>query len=157
MNDPNFKNTLIFSLRMVSFQTSQCLQDVVNLAVLLSIKCFANLKSRNIIYLPVWSRLAYPIIFPIYQSLIFWKKTKHTPQFVQINCSDATSFEAFNSEVKSHIESFDMDRDLFSDPNENYRQFEELILKAKAKYLEPKTVRFKSININYPAGWQTVF
>ena len=143
MNDPNFKNTLIFLLRMVSFQTSQCLQDFVNLAVLLSIKCFANLKSWSIIYIHVWSRLAYPIIFPICQSLTFWKKKKHTPKFIQINCSDETSFEAFHSEVKSHIESFDMDRDLFSDPNENYRQFEEIILKAKAKYLAPKTVRFK--------------
>ena len=36
-----------------------------------------------------------------------------------------------------------MDRDLFSDPNENYRQFEEIFFKAKAKYLAPKTVRFK--------------
>ena len=141
MYDPNFKNTLIFSLRMVSFQTSQCLQDVVNLAVLLLIKCFANLKSRNIIYLPVWSRLSYPTIFPIYQSLIFWEKK--TPKFIQINCWDETSFEAFHSKVKSHIESLDMNRDLFSDPNENYRQFEEIILKAKAKYLAPKTARFK--------------
>ena len=81
--------------------------------------------------------------FPYISVFDILKKTKHTPKFVQINCSDETSFEAFHSEIKSHIESFDMDRDLFSDPNENYRQFEEIILKAKAKYLAPKTVRFK--------------
>ena len=69
--------------------------------------------------------------------------TKHTPKYVQINCSDESSFEAFHSEVKSRIESFDMDRDLFSDPNENNLQFEEIILKAKAKYLAPKSVKFK--------------
>ena len=74
-----------------------------------------------------------------------------------MNCSNETSFEAFHTEVKLRIESFDMDRDLFSDPNENYRQFEEIILKQKLNTLHQKLSGLKSININYPAGWYTVF
>ena len=36
-----------------------------------------------------------------------------------------------------------MDPDLFSDPNDNYRQFQEIILNAEAKHRAPKTVMFK--------------
>ena len=81
--------------------------------------------------------------FPYISVFDILKKSRHTPKFVKINCSDETSFEAFHSEVKSHIENLNMDPDLFSDPNDNYRQFEEIIVNAKAKHLAPKTVRFK--------------
>ena len=81
--------------------------------------------------------------FPYISVFDFLKKSRHTPKFVKINCSDETSFEAFHSEVKSRIENLNMDPDLFSDPNDNYLQFEEIILNAKAKHLAPKTVRFK--------------
>ena len=50
-----------------------------------------------------------------------------------------------------------MDRDLFSDPNENYWQFEEIILKQKLNTLHQKLSGLKGININYPARWHTVF
>ena len=81
--------------------------------------------------------------FPYISVFDILKKSRHAPKFVKINCSDETSFEAFHSEVKSRIENLNMDPDLFSDPNDNYRQFEEIILNAKAKHLAPKTVRFK--------------
>ena len=81
--------------------------------------------------------------FPYISVFDILKKSRHTPKFVKINCSDETSFEAFHSEVKSRIENLNMDPDLFSDPNDNYRQFEEIILNAKAKHLAPKTIRFK--------------
>ena len=81
--------------------------------------------------------------FPYLSILDILKTQRHTPKYVKINRTDEISFEAFHSEVKSRIESFDMDLDLFSDPNENYRQFEEIILHAKSKHLSPKTVRFK--------------
>ena len=81
--------------------------------------------------------------FPYISVFDILKKSRHTPKFVKINCSDETSFEAFHSEVKSRIENLNMDPDLFSDPNDNYLQFEEIILNAKAKHLAPKTVRFK--------------
>ena len=81
--------------------------------------------------------------FPYISVFDILKKSRHTPKFVKINCSDETSFEAFHSEVKSRIENLNMDPDLFSDPNVNYRQFEEIILNVKAKHLAPKTVRFK--------------
>ena len=81
--------------------------------------------------------------FPYLSILDILKTQRHTPKYVKINRTDETSFEAFHSEVKSRIESFNMNLDLFSDPNENYRQFEEIILHAKSKHLSPKTVRFK--------------
>ena len=81
--------------------------------------------------------------FPYISVFDILKKSRHTPKFVKINCSDETSFEAFHSEVKSRIENLNMDPDLFSDPNDNYRRFEEIILNAKAKHLAPKTIRFK--------------
>ena len=81
--------------------------------------------------------------FPYISVFDILKKSRHAPKFVKINCSDETSFEAYHSEVKSRIENLNMDPDLFSDPNDNYRQFEEIILNAKAKHFAPKTVRFE--------------
>ena len=92
--------------------------------------------------------------FPYISVFNILKKSRHTPKFVKINCSDETSFEAFHSEVKSRIENLNMDPDLFSDPNDNYRQFEEIILNAKAKHLAPKTVRFKKHKHNL-SQWMT--
>ena len=90
--------------------------------------------------------------FPYLSILDTLKTQRHTPKYVKINRTDEISFEAFHSEVKSRIESFDMDLDLFSDPNETYRQFEEIILHAKSKHLSPKLLGLKNINTNYPSG-----
>ena len=71
------------------------------------------------------------------------KKTKHAPKFVKINCSDDNSFQAFHDEIKWDFDTFEMDPDLFCDPNINYQCFEEILLNAKSNHLAPKTVKFK--------------
>ena len=87
--------------------------------------------------------------FPYISVFDILKKSRHTPKFVTINCSDETSFEAFHSEVKYGIENLNIDPDLFNDRNDNYRQFEEIILNAKAKHLAPKKpLGLKSTNMN---------
>ena len=85
--------------------------------------------------------MTYPI--PYLSIFDILKKTMHVPKFVQINRTDANSFQAFHNEIKSQFDTLKMDRDLFCDPNENYQHFEEIILNAKAKHLAPKTVKFK--------------
>ena len=48
-----------------------------------------------------------------------------------------------------------MDRDLFCDPNENYQQFEDIILNAKVKHLAPKTVKLKKKKKHKLSQWMT--
>ena len=81
--------------------------------------------------------------FPYLSIFDILKKTKHAPKFVKINRSDDNSFLAFHDEIKSHFDTFEMDPDLFCDPNINYQRFEEILLNAKSKHLSPKTVKFK--------------
>ena len=95
--------------------------------------------------------------FPYLSIFDILKKTKYAPKFVKINRSDDNSFQAFHNEIKSHFDTFKMDPGLFCDPNINYQCFEEILLNAKSKHLAPKTVKFKSINTNYPSGWLTAF
>ena len=71
------------------------------------------------------------------------KKTRQIPKFVEINCTDAHSFQAFPNEIKSRFDTLKMDHGLFYNPIENYQHFEEIILNAKVKHLIPKTVKLK--------------
>ena len=68
--------------------------------------------------------------FPYLSIFDILKKTKHAPKFVKINRSDDNSFLAFHDEIKSHFDTFEMDPDLFCDPNINYQRFEEILLNA---------------------------
>ena len=45
-----------------------------------------------------------------------------------------------------------LNNDHFANPNDNYNKFEDIILNAKAKFLSPKIVRLKNINISYLPG-----
>ena len=81
--------------------------------------------------------------FPYLSIFDILKKTKHASKFVKINRSDDNSFQAFHDEIKSHFDTFEMDPDLFCDPNINYQRFEEILLNAKSRHLSPKTVKFK--------------
>ena len=71
------------------------------------------------------------------------KKTRHEPKLVQINRTHGNSFQAFHNEIKPQFDTLKMNRDLFCDPNKNYQHFEEIILNAKAKHLDHKTVKSK--------------
>ena len=95
--------------------------------------------------------------FPNVSVFDILKTVRHRPKFVQINRSHGDLFKAFHDEVHSRLLNSNMNADLFCDPNENYKQFEEIILTAKTKHLAPKLVRFKSISINYHHGWQPAF
>ena len=86
---------------------------------------------------------AYLSVFDIF------KKVKQRPEFLKINCSDENSFRAFYDEVHPCLLNSNMNLDLFCDPNENYKQFEGIILSAKAKHLAPKMIKHKNKkNIN---------
>ena len=71
--------------------------------------------------------------FPYLSVFDILRKVKHRPKFVKINRSDENSSKAFYDEVHSRLLNSNMDRDLFCDPNENYKQLEEIILSTKAK------------------------
>ena len=81
--------------------------------------------------------------FPYLSIFDILKIPRHRPKYVKINRTDDSSFKAFCEEVNARLENADFNSDLFRDPNENYQQFEEIILSTKAKHLAPKTVRFK--------------
>ena len=50
---------------------------------------------------------------------------------------------SFCNEVETCLNEWQINRDLLANPNENYNIFDKIIMDAKAKYLSPKTVRFK--------------
>ena len=81
--------------------------------------------------------------FPCFSVLNIMKKKDNKPKFVEIRNNDTTSFALFQNEVASAMESQIFEDDLLGDPNDNYIIFEEIIFRAKAKHLQPKTVRFK--------------
>ena len=88
----------------------------------------------------MWLSLAYLIIFPIYQSLIFWKNQDIRQNLSRLIVLTRLPLKPFTAKSNPIL---NMDPDLFSYPYDNYRQFEEIIVNAKAKHLAPKTVRFK--------------
>ena len=58
--------------------------------------------------------------------------------------SDENSFRAFYDEVDSRLLNSNMNPNLFCDPNEKYKQFDEMILSAKAKHLAPQIIKYKN-------------
>ena len=81
--------------------------------------------------------------FPYFSVPDIMNEKDHNPKFVEIRSNDATSFALFQNEVASAMESQIFENDLLGDSNDNYTIFEEIIVKAKAKHLQPKTVWFK--------------
>ena len=81
--------------------------------------------------------------FPYLSVFDILKKVKHRPKFVKIYRFSENSFRAFNDEVRSRLLNSNMNPDLFCDPNKNDKQFEEIILSAKAKHLAPKIIKYK--------------
>ena len=51
--------------------------------------------------------------FPYLSIFDILKKTRHVPKFVQINRTDANSFQAFHNEIELQFDTLKMDRDLF--------------------------------------------
>ena len=60
-----------------------------------------------------------------------------------MNNNSESAFQSFSREISTSLENWNLNRNLFGDPNENYNMLENIILQAKSKYLSPKTVRFK--------------
>ena len=85
--------------------------------------------------------------FPYLSIFDILKKTKHAPKFVKINRSNDNSFKTFHDEIKSYFDTFEMDPDLFCDPNINYQHFAEIL-----NILLQKQSNLKSINTDYPSG-----
>ena len=103
---------------MISFQTSRCCKSSSSLID----QMFCKIKEPKPHLSSCVIKTCISDHFPIKSVFdILRKKTKNTPKFIKINCSDETSFEAFHNGVKSRIESFDMEQNLFSDPNENWK------------------------------------
>ena len=60
-----------------------------------------------------------------------------------MNNNSESAFQSFSREISTSLENWNLNRNLFGDPNENYNMLENIILQAKSKYLSPKTVHFK--------------
>ena len=70
------------------------------------------------------------------------KKTRHVPKFVQINRTNANSFQAFHNELKLQFDTLKMNNDLFCDPNKNYQY--SVFWMQKPNILRLKTVKLKN-------------
>ena len=81
--------------------------------------------------------------FPYFIALDICKTVNHKPKFVNVNNNSESAFQSFSREISTSLENWNLNRNLFGDPNENYNMMENIILQAKSKYLSPKTVRFK--------------
>ena len=81
--------------------------------------------------------------YPCLASLDICKKKQHKPKYVTINNKNEQALISFCNEVETTLNEWQMNRDLFANPNENYNIFDKIIMDAKAKYLSPKIVRFK--------------
>ena len=81
--------------------------------------------------------------YPCLASLDICKKKQHEPKYVTINNKNEQALISFCNEVETCLNEWQINRDLLANPNENYNIFDKIITDAKAKYLSPKTVRFK--------------
>ena len=81
--------------------------------------------------------------YPCLASLDICKKKQHKPKYVTINNKNEQALISFCNEVETCLNEWQINRDLLANPNENYNIFDKIIMDAKAKYLSPKTVRFK--------------
>ena len=81
--------------------------------------------------------------FPYSIALDICKMVNHKPKFVNVNNNSESAFQSFSREISTSLENWNLNRNLFGDPNENYNMMENIILQAKSKYLSPKTVCFK--------------
>ena len=81
--------------------------------------------------------------YPCLASLDICKKKQHKPKYVTINNKNEQALISFCNEVETCLNEWQINRDLFANPNENYNIFDKIIMDAKAKYPFSKTVRFK--------------
>ena len=77
--------------------------------------------------------------FPYFTALDICKTVNHKPKFVNVNNNSESAFQSF-SRISTSLENWNLNRNLFGDPNENYNMLENIILQAKSKCLSPKTV-----------------
>ena len=112
-----------------------------NASLIDQIFCKLKIPKQHLLFFVVKSSLSDQL--PYISVFDLLKTVTHRPNFVKINRSDEDSFKAFDDEVHSSLLNSNMNPDLFCDPNENFKQFEEINLNAKAKYLGPKLVRLK--------------
>ena len=95
--------------------------------------------------------------FPYLSILDILKTQRHTPKYVKINRTDETSFKAFHSEVKSRIESLDMDLDLLMIQTKITDNLKKLSYMQNQNISHQKPSGLKHISTNYPNGWRMVF
>ena len=81
--------------------------------------------------------------YPCLASFDICKKKQHKLKYVTINNKNEQALISFCNEVETCLNEWQTNRDLFANLNENYNIFDKIIVDAKAKYLSPKTVRFK--------------
>ena len=81
-------------------------------------------------------------------SLDICKKKQHKPKYVTINNKNEQALISFCNEVETRLNEWQINRDLFANPNDNYNIFDKITMDAKAKYLSPKTVRFTKYKHN---------
>ena len=74
--------------------------------------------------------------YPCLASLDICKKKQHKPKYVTINNKNEQALISFWNQVETSLNEWQMNRDLFANPNENYNIFDKIIMDAKAKYLQ---------------------
>ena len=71
--------------------------------------------------------------FPYFIALDICKTVNHKPKFVNVNNNSESAFQSFSREISTSLENWNLNRNLFGDPNENYNMMENIILQAKSK------------------------
>ena len=77
-------------------------------------------------------------ILPYFAILDTCTKVKYQPKYITLKAWNEEAYALFCDVVATSMNKWDMESDLFADPNDNYDHFEKIIQDAKTKYLSPK-------------------
>ena len=80
---------------------------------------------------------------PIFCYSRYFKKVKYQPKYITVNAWNEEAYTLFCNEVANSMNEWDIESDLFADPNDDYDHFEKIIQDVKTKYLSPNRVEFK--------------
>ena len=78
--------------------------------------------------------------FPYFTALDICKMFNHKPKFVNVNNNSESVFQSFSREISTSLEDWNLNRNLFGNPNENYNMLQNIILQAKSKCLSLKNL-----------------
>ena len=87
--------------------------------------------------------------YPYFAILDICENVKYQPKYITLNAWNEEAL--FCNEIATSMIEWDMESDLFADPNDNNDHFEKIIQDAKTKYLQ-KERNLRNTSINLPLG-----